>query len=36
VLLAARVPYQEWVRFLLGSLLLFVLIGIAAIAATIW
>jgi uncharacterized ion transporter superfamily protein YfcC len=36
VLLAARVPYQEWIRFLLGSFMIFVLIGVAAIAAVIW
>jgi len=36
VLLAARVPYQQWIRFVLGGLLLAVLIGVAGIAAVIW
>ena len=35
VLLAARVPYQTWVRFLLGGLALMVLVGIVAIAVAI-
>jgi len=32
VLLAAKVPYQAWVRFLLGGLLLLALVGVAGIA----
>ena len=35
VLLAARVPYQTWVRFLLGGLALMMLVGIVAIAVAI-
>jgi uncharacterized ion transporter superfamily protein YfcC len=35
VLLAARVPYQIWVRFVLGGVLLAMLIGVAAIAVVI-
>jgi uncharacterized ion transporter superfamily protein YfcC len=34
VLLAAKVPYQTWVRFLLGGLALMVLVGIVAIAVS--
>jgi len=33
VLLAAKVPYQAWLRFLLGGLALMVLVGIVAVAA---
>jgi uncharacterized ion transporter superfamily protein YfcC len=36
VLLAARVPYQQWIRFVLGGVLLAALIGVAGIAAVIW
>jgi uncharacterized ion transporter superfamily protein YfcC len=35
LLLAAKVPYQTWVRFLLGGLALMVLVGIVAIAVAI-
>ena len=35
VLLAAKVPYQTWLRFLLGGLALMALVGIAAIAVAI-
>jgi uncharacterized ion transporter superfamily protein YfcC len=36
VLLAAGVPYQRWIRFASGGVLLAVLIGVAAIAAVMW
>ena len=36
VLLAAGVPYQQWIRFVLGGVLLATLIGTAAIAAVMW
>jgi uncharacterized ion transporter superfamily protein YfcC len=36
VLLAARVPYQQWIRFAVGGVLLAMLLGVAAIAAVIW
>ncbi len=36
VLLAARVPYQQWIRFVLGGVVLAALIGVAGIAAVIW
>ena len=35
VLLAARVPYQTWIRFIVGGLALIVLVGVAAIAVAI-
>ncbi len=36
VLLAAGVPFQRWIRFVLGGVLLATLLGVAGIAATIW
>jgi uncharacterized ion transporter superfamily protein YfcC len=36
VLLAARVPYQQWIRFAVGGVLLAMLLGVAGIAAVIW
>jgi uncharacterized ion transporter superfamily protein YfcC len=36
VLLAANVPYQRWVRFVLGGLAIQVLVGVAAIIAVMW
>jgi len=36
VLLAAGVPYQKWIRFVIGGVLLATLLGIAGIAAVIW
>ena len=36
VLLAAGVPYQQWIRFVAGGVALAVLIGIASIAAVLW
>ena len=36
VLLAAGVPYQNWIRFVMGGVLLATLLGIAGIAAVIW
>jgi len=33
VLLAAGVPYEKWIRFVVGAVLLCVVIGVAAIAA---
>jgi hypothetical protein len=36
LLLAARVPSQQWIRFVLGGVLLAALIGVAGIAAVIW
>ena len=35
VLLAAKVPYQTWLRFLVGGLALMVLLGVVAIAIAI-
>ena len=36
VLVAAGVPFQRWIRFALGALMLATLLGIAGIAAAIW
>jgi uncharacterized ion transporter superfamily protein YfcC len=36
VLLAARVPYQQWIRFVVGGLLLATLLGVVSIAAVLW
>ena len=36
VLLAAGVPYQQWIRFVAGGVALAVLIGVASIAAVLW
>jgi len=36
VLLAAGVPFQRWVRFMAGGVLMAAFVGIAAIAAVIW
>jgi uncharacterized ion transporter superfamily protein YfcC len=36
VLLAAGVPYQRWIRFVVGGVLIAALIGVAGIAAVIW
>jgi uncharacterized ion transporter superfamily protein YfcC len=36
VLLAAGVPFQRWIRFVLGGVLLAALVGVASIAAVIW
>jgi uncharacterized ion transporter superfamily protein YfcC len=36
ILLAAGVPYQQWIRFVIGGVLLAALLGIGGIAAVIW
>jgi uncharacterized ion transporter superfamily protein YfcC len=36
VLLAASVPYQQWIRFVAGAVTIAVLIGAAGIAAVLW
>src|SRR5712691_222889 len=36
VLLAAGVPYQKWIRFVIGGVVLATLLGVAGIAAVIW
>jgi uncharacterized ion transporter superfamily protein YfcC len=36
VLLAAGVPFQKWIRFVAGAVLLATLVGIASIAAVLW
>jgi uncharacterized ion transporter superfamily protein YfcC len=36
VLLAAGVPYQQWIRFVIGGVGLAVLIGVVSIAAVLW
>ena len=36
VLLAAGVPYQQWIRFAIGGVLLATLLGVAGIVAVIW
>jgi uncharacterized ion transporter superfamily protein YfcC len=36
VLLAAGVPYQRWIRFVVGPVAIAALIGVAAIGAVIW
>jgi uncharacterized ion transporter superfamily protein YfcC len=36
VLLAAGVPYQQWIRFVAGGVALAVLIGVVSIAAVLW
>jgi uncharacterized ion transporter superfamily protein YfcC len=36
VLLAAGVPFQRWIRFVLGGVLLAALVGAGSIAAVIW
>jgi uncharacterized ion transporter superfamily protein YfcC len=36
VLLAAGVPYQQWMRFVAGAIAIAVLIGVASIAAVLW
>jgi len=36
VLLAAGVPYQQWIRFVAGAVALAVLLGVTAIAAVLW
>jgi uncharacterized ion transporter superfamily protein YfcC len=36
VLLAARVPFQKWIGFVAGGIVLATLIGIAGIAAVMW
>jgi uncharacterized ion transporter superfamily protein YfcC len=36
VLLAAGVPFQKWIRFVSGAVLLATLVGIASIAAALW
>jgi uncharacterized ion transporter superfamily protein YfcC len=36
VLLAAGVPYQQWIRFVTGAIALAVLIGVVAIAGVLW
>jgi uncharacterized ion transporter superfamily protein YfcC len=36
VLLAAGVPYQQWIRFAVGGVLIAASIGVAAIGAVIW
>jgi uncharacterized ion transporter superfamily protein YfcC len=35
VLLAAGVPFQRWIRFVLGAVLLLMLVGVAAIIVVI-
>jgi uncharacterized ion transporter superfamily protein YfcC len=36
VLLAAGVPFQKWIRFVAGAVLLAALVGMASIAAVLW
>lgn len=36
VRLAAGVPFQRWIRFVLGGVLLATLLGVAGIAGTTW
>jgi uncharacterized ion transporter superfamily protein YfcC len=36
VLLAAGVPFQKWIRFVAGGIVLATLVGIAGIAVAIW
>jgi uncharacterized ion transporter superfamily protein YfcC len=36
VLLAAGVPFQRWIRFVLGAVLLAAAVGVAGIAAVMW
>ena len=36
VLLAAGVPFQRWIRFVVGAALLALLIGMASIGAALW
>jgi uncharacterized ion transporter superfamily protein YfcC len=36
VLLAAGVPFERWIRFVVGGVLLALLVGVASIAAVIW
>lgn len=36
LLLAAGVPFQRWVRFVAGGVLLMAIVGIASIAAVVW
>lgn len=36
VLLAAGVPFQKWIRFVAGAVLLATLVGMASIAAALW
>jgi len=36
VLLAAGVPYQKWIRFVIGGVVLATLLGVAGITAVIW
>jgi uncharacterized ion transporter superfamily protein YfcC len=36
VLLAAGVPYQRWIRFVFGAVLLVAAVGVATIAAVLW
>lgn len=36
VLLAAGVPFQKWIRFVVGGIVLSTLLGIAGIAAAMW
>ena len=36
ILLAAGVPFQRWIRFVFGAVLLTALVGVIAIAAVVW
>ena len=36
LLLAAGVPYQRWIRFVLGAVLLATAVGVAGLAAVMW
>jgi uncharacterized ion transporter superfamily protein YfcC len=36
VLLAAGVPYQQWIRFAIGGVLLALVVGVVAIGAVMW
>jgi uncharacterized ion transporter superfamily protein YfcC len=36
VLLAAGVPYQQWIRFAIGGVLMALVVGVAAIGAVLW
>jgi uncharacterized ion transporter superfamily protein YfcC len=36
ILLAAGVPYQQWIRFVIGGVLLATLLGVVGIAAVMW
>jgi uncharacterized ion transporter superfamily protein YfcC len=36
LLLAAGVPYERWLRFVAGAVIIPVLVGLAGIAAAVW